>query len=151
VEVGFLHSIKQKSRGLMKKLGTDTISWGSTTKSISPNQIASRMLRIKTQMNREDVRRMKRKLQRIKKSLKPNPSLSSSFTLDELELTLSAMKPSKAADFHDIYPECIKDFGRANKTWIITFVNDGTYLQLQTCRNLSNEQKSSQFLPRVPR
>jgi Reverse transcriptase (RNA-dependent DNA polymerase) len=108
----------------VKKLGTDTSS-GATSKSISANQIASRLLRIsKIQMNREVVRRVKRKLQKMKKSLKPNPSVSSNFILEELELAILAMKSSKAAGLDDIYPEFIKNCGPGTKTWIITFMND---------------------------
>jgi len=69
-------------------------------------------------MDQVDVLRVKNKL------LKPNPSLSSNFSSDELELAVSSMKPGKAAGFDDIFPEFIKNCGPATKNWIIDFMND---------------------------
>jgi hypothetical protein len=53
-----------------------------------------------------------------------NQTLSRNFSLDELETALMSLKPGKAAGFHGIHPEFMKNFGAQTKEWIISFMND---------------------------
>jgi hypothetical protein len=90
---------------MLKKLGTDAIP-ASRQKSITANDIASRLLRVsKTQRDREQVRTTKMNLRRKKRTLTINQTLSRNYTLDEIETALMSLKPGKAAGFDGIYPE----------------------------------------------
>jgi hypothetical protein len=90
--------------------------------SITANEIASWLLRVsKTQRDREHFRTTKMNLRRKKRTYTVNQTLSSKFSLDELETALMSLKPGKAAGFDGIYPE---NFGAQTKEWIISFMND---------------------------
>jgi hypothetical protein len=116
----FIHS-SRKAWKMLKKLGTDA----SRQKSITANDIASRLLRVsKTQRDREYVRTTKMNLRRKKRTLTVNQTLSRNFSLDELETSLMSLKPGKAAGFAEINPEFIKNFSAQTKEWIISFMND---------------------------
>jgi hypothetical protein len=96
---------------MLKKLGTDAIP-ASRQKSITANDIASRLLPVsKTQRNREPARTTKMNLRRKKRTLTVNQTLSKNFSLAELETALMSLKPGKVAGFDEIYPEFIKNFG----------------------------------------
>jgi precorrin-2 methylase len=71
----FTHS-NRKAWKMLKKLGTVAIP-ASRQKSITANDIASRLLRVsKTQRNREHVRTTKMNLRRKKRTLTVNQTLS---------------------------------------------------------------------------
>jgi hypothetical protein len=109
---------------MLKKLSNDAIP-ASRQKSITANDIASRLLHVsKNQRDREHVRTTKMNLRRKKRTLTVNQTLSKNFSLDELETALMSLKPGKAAGFDGIYPEFIKNFGAQTKEWIISFMND---------------------------
>jgi hypothetical protein len=93
----------------VEKLGTNAIP-ASLQKSITANDIASRLLRVsKTQRDRENVRTTKMNLCRKKRTLTVNQTLSRNFPLDDLETALMSLRPGKAAGFDGIYPEFLND------------------------------------------
>jgi hypothetical protein len=96
-----------KAWKMLEKLGTDAIP-ASRQKSITANDIASRLLRAKglrTSPYKKDESSWK------KENIDRQPNLSRNFSLDELETALMSLKPGKAAGFDGIHPEFIKKFG----------------------------------------
>jgi hypothetical protein len=118
-------NVSRKAWKMLKKQGTDAIP-ASRQKSITANNIASRLLRVfKTQNeNMSNVHTTKMNLRRKKRTLTVNQTLLRNFSLDELETALMSLKLGKAAGFNGIHPEFIKNFVPQTIEWIISFMND---------------------------
>jgi hypothetical protein len=105
---------------LLRKLGAAN----ETTKStISPNSVASRLVNVSNSIKlyKREIRNMKRKLHKQRKSALTSEILSRPFSVEKMQEVGKTLKNRKAADFDDIYPEFIKHLGPIGLNWLRSF------------------------------
>ncbi|XP_055714426.1 uncharacterized protein LOC129808680 [Phlebotomus papatasi] len=117
----FTHSSRKAWR-LLRKLGADS-RCEATVNKISPNSVASRLIRVsKTKLSKVDLELTRREV-RCKRKTLTESSLSGRFSTADLECALLSVKLGKAAGFDGIYPEFIKNAGPKVKCWLVDLFN----------------------------
>lgn len=121
--LNFTHS-SRKAWNLVKRLGAETPKTGQHGV-VTPNDVATRMMRVaKAKMDKEHKIQLKKLLRTKKKELIPCSNYSSSFTINEIKVALGKMKINKAAGFDGIYPEFLKYSGPSIQAWLAAFCSD---------------------------
>ena len=114
----------RKPWALMRRLGEATTRVQQRTK-INPNRIAERIkMSSKTPSDKTFTREINKKYCRLRKRTRRDNSSSRAFTLSEVDLALSQIKPGKAAGFDGVYPEFLINCGKRVRTWLADFFTD---------------------------
>ena len=114
----------RKPWALRRRLGEATTRVQQRTK-INPNRIAERIkMSSKTPSDKTFTREINKKYCRLRKRTRRDNSSSRAFTLSEVDLALSQIKPGKAAGFDGVYPEFLINCGKRVRTWLADFFTD---------------------------
>jgi hypothetical protein len=110
---------------LLRKLGAANETTRSKS-TISPNSVASRMVNVSNSIKlyKREIRNMKRKLHKQRKSALTSEILSRLFSVEKMQEVGKTLKNRKAAGFDDIYPEFINHLGPIGLNWLRSFFND---------------------------
>jgi hypothetical protein len=122
--MNFTHS-SRSCWSLLRKLGAANETTRSKS-NISPNSVASRLVNVSNsiKLNKREIRNMKRKLYKQRKSALTSEILSRPFSVEEMQEVGKTLKNRKAAGFDGIYPEFIKHLGPIGLNWLRSFFND---------------------------
>lgn len=114
----------RKAWSLIRKLGGASKQTNRKPR-MSANRIARRVVRMsKAPANKNFTSRITKKYRELRKRTPKTGNLSRSFSVNEVNEGLSAMKNGKASGLDAIYPEFLKHSGTRTRIWLSLFFSN---------------------------